>query len=144
MRSGHLHPCDANTIEIGGMKLASGPLGKVFGGTCSNLKFDAMKLACPATAVQVDTPLPIQSTCLKAIVRQAIFSTPLKTDREILNFFDEEQIGIHCEPKCGNCKCGTCALGTKQMSLKDEREYKRFKSLMHLDVSGTDEDPGPY
>ena len=144
MRSSHLHPRDSDTIKIGGMKLASGPLGKVFGGTCSDLKFDGMKLACPMSAVQVDTQLPIRSTCLKAVVRQSVLSTPLKTDREILNFFDEEQIGIYCEPKCGDCKCGTCALGTKQMSLKDEKEYNRFKSLMYLDITGTHEDPGPY
>ena len=30
------------------------------------------------------------------------------------------------------------------MSIKDEKEYERFKSLMHLDSSGTADDPGPY
>ena len=144
MRSGYLHPCDSNSVEIGGMKLASGPLGKVFGGSSSDLQFSTMRLACPATVMQVDSKLLQRSTCLKAIVRQAMYLTPLKTDREILNFFDEEQIGIHCEPKCGDCRCGTCAIGRKQMSLKDERDYERFKSLMYLDSAGTDEDPGPY
>ena len=81
---------------------------------------------------------------MRAAIRQATYSTPLKTDKEILNFFNEEQIGILCEPRCGDCRCGSCALGTKPMSIKDEREYQKFKSLMYLDTAGTDDDPGPY
>ena len=34
--------------------------------------------------------------------------------------------------------------GAKQMSIKDEKEYEKFKSLMHLDDFGTEQDPGPY
>ena len=144
MRSGHLHPCEADSIVRGGMKLASGPLGKVFGGTCSDLMFNPTHLACPTTAVQIDNRPLSHSKCMKSVVRQAVYTTPLRTDKEILNFFNEEQIGVHCQPKCGGCKCGACVLGNKQMSLKDERDYERFRSLMYLDVAGTKEDPGPY
>jgi len=30
------------------------------------------------------------------------------------------------------------------MSIKDERDYEYFKSLMVLDKAGTEKDPGPY
>ena len=30
------------------------------------------------------------------------------------------------------------------MTIKDERDYENFKSLMHLDSKGTASDPGPY
>ena len=103
-----------------------------------------MKMACPVMTAQIDTSIPVHSKCMKTMVREATYSTPMRTDREILNFFDEEQIGIHCEPRCGGCRCGSCTLGSKQMSLKEEREYERFRSLMFLDEQGTHDDPGPY
>ena len=81
---------------------------------------------------------------MKNTVRQATYKTLMRSEKKILNFFKEEQIGVHCEPCCGNCQCGTCALGAKQMSLHDEKEYRRFKSLTYLDKKGTPEDPGPY
>lgn len=144
LRSGHLHPNDPNPMEIDGMRLVSGPLGKVFGGFDPELNFKPISFACPLVAAQVDTSCPIRSTTMKAIVHQSTYTTPLRTDKEILNFFDEEQIGVHCEPRCGDCRCGSCTLGSKQMSIKDEKEYEKFKSLMQLDVLGTEEDPGPY
>ena len=144
LRSGHLHPNDAGPTIIGDMKLASGPLGRVFGGSDPELKFSSMKMATPLMAAQLDTSIPLHSKCMKAVVREAVYSTPMRTDREILNFFDEEQIGIHFEPRCGDCRCGSCTLGSKQMSLKEEREYDHFKSLMFLDEQGTHDDPGPY
>ena len=143
-RSGHLHPNCLNPMEIDGMRLVSGPLGKVFGGACADLKFQSVSFACPTVAAQIDNPCPIRTTAMKAEVRQAMYTTPLRTDREILNFFNEEQIGVHCSPRCGDCRCGTCAIGDKQMSIKDEKEYEKFRSLMYLDSSGTIDDPGPY
>ena len=35
-------------------------------------------------------------------------------------------------------------LGSKPMSLKEEKEYKKFCDNMYLDVEGTSDDPGPY
>ena len=144
MRSGHLHPYDHNSKEINGMRLASGPLGKVFGGSSKTLKFNPIRFACPVVTGQIDSKNIRHARMMKAEVRQAVFTTPLRTDREILNFFNEEQIGVHCEPRCGDCRCGGCALGAKQMSIKDELDYEKFKSLMYLDTDGTSEDPGPY
>ena len=144
LRSGHLHPHDSEAVEIGGMRLVNGPLGKVFGGTSTDLKFEPLKIACPTTAMQVDNGEVLRAQCMKTSVQQATYITPLQTDREILNFFNEEQMGVHFSPRCGDCRCGRCSLGGKQMSLKEEREYERFRSLMYLDVEGTVEDPGPY
>ena len=142
LRSSYLHPNDPESMEIDGMRLSSGPLGKVFGGSNPDLKFNPIKLACPIIAAQVDTPF--HTTVMKAIVREASFTTPLRTEKEILNFFNDEQIGVQCEPKCGDCRCGGCILGSKQMSIRDEKEYDKFKSLMFLDTDGSDTDPGPY
>ena len=144
IQSGHLHPSYPNPVVNGGMRLVSGPLGKVFGGSCPELRFNQVSFACPLVTAQVDNVCPIRSTTMKCEVRQAIYTTPLKTDREILNFFNEEQIGVHCTPRCGDCRCGTCAIGSKQMSIKDEMDYEKFKSLMYLDSEGTVDDPGPY
>ena len=143
-RSEYLYPNGPDYVRICGMKLASGLLGRVFGGTNPDLKFNPIKLACSSKAIQVDNVATAHAKTMKTVVHQATYTTPLRTDREILSFFDEEQIGVQCEPKCGDCKCGTCALGSKQMSIKDEKEYEKFKSLMYLDVEGTEEDPGPY
>ena len=63
---------------------------------------------------------------MKAIVKSLTCLTSVKADCELLDHFKEESIGVHCEPKCGGCHCGRCAVGSKQMSLKDEREYRRF------------------
>ena len=78
------------------------------------------------------------------MVKEASFTSTAKTDKEFLEFFHEENIGVECNPRCGGCKCGKCPTGAKQMSIKDEREYEKFKSLMHLDEFGTEQDPGPY
>ena len=67
-----------------------------------------------------------------------------KTKQEILEFFQEESIGVECYPQCGGCQCGKCATGSKQMSLKQKRKYDYFKSLMVLDKRGTDFDLRPY
>ena len=40
------------------------------------------------------------------------------------DFYAMENLGIECRPRCGSCKCGKCHLGGKNMSLKEEREYK--------------------
>ena len=40
------------------------------------------------------------------------------------DFYAMGNLGIECRPRCGSCKCGKCHLGGKNMSLKEEREYK--------------------
>ncbi|KAK3894277.1 hypothetical protein Pcinc_001956 [Petrolisthes cinctipes] len=47
-------------------------------------------------------------------------------------FFDVESLGIHCNPKCGNCKCGKCPLGSNKYSVKEERKLALItKGLSH-------------
>ena len=91
---------------------------------------------------QVSTSETIHTTV--TTVWQATYMTQMRSEKEILNFFEEEQISVHCDPRCGDCQCGTCALGTKQMSIHDEKEYKRFKSLTYLDKKGTPNNPSLY
>ena len=40
------------------------------------------------------------------------------------DFYAMKNLGIECRPRCGSYKCGKCHLGDKNMSLKEEREYK--------------------
>ena len=81
---------------------------------------------------------------MRAMLKEAEYTTAARTDREFLDYFKEEVIGVECVPKCGGCKCGKCPSGTKEKSIKDEEEYQKFQSLMHLDKVGTEDDPGPY
>ena len=144
LRSSHLHPSDVDSMTLGGMNLACGPLGKVFGGWDEELKFTPHKLCCLVSSAPLNGVSQFRAMTMHALVREAMYTTPLKTDKEILHYFDEEQIGVQCNPKCGNCRCGSCVLGNRQMSIREEKEYDKFKALMHLDKEGTPEDPGPY
>ena len=115
----------------GGLKLYRGPLGMCISGHTDLLKSDQLKR------------YPTKATPVVSKVKKALITKTL-TDREILNFFKEESIGAETNPRCGSCECGRCALGTQQMSLKEEREYKKFRDNMFLDEAGTEADPGPY
>ena len=84
------------------------------------------------------------SQTMRTLIKDAVFTLSAKADREFLNYFKEESIGVECNPRCGGCKCRKCATGAKQMSIRDERLYEGFKKLMHLDSEGTVVDPGPY
>ena len=144
LRSSFLHPTDSNSKSIDGMTLASGPLGKVFGGWDRELRFSPHNVCCHVQGTPASSASLFKATTMHALVRNATYTTPLKTDREILHFFDEEQIGVQSSPKCGNCQCGSCIIGNRNISIKDELEYAKFKSLMHLDIAGSEADPGPY
>ena len=114
-----------------GLKLYKGPLGLTISGNTDLLKSDQQKC------------YPTKATPVVSKVKKTLITKTL-TDREILKFFREESIGAETNPKCGSCECGKCALGTQQMSLKEEREYKKFRQNMFLDEVGTEADPGPY
>ena len=49
------------------------------------------------------------------------------------NFYEIEQLGINCSPRCGSCKCGKCQPGGKEMTIKEEREFNQIKSGLHYD-----------
>ena len=76
--------------------------------------------------------------------RSATLVSSAKSEKEFLNYFKEDNIGVDCNPKCGGYRCGQCPIGAKPMSLKDEAEYERFKSNLSYEEHGTAEDPSPY
>ena len=118
---------DTVEAEMDGVKLYSGPMGLSFMGDIQGEK----KKIYPMQA------FPVKSISVKK-ARMAL------SDREIIQYFKEESIGVECSPKCGSCACGKCAIGDQMMSIKEEKAYHRFRSNMILDKVGTEEDPGPY
>ena len=141
MRQNDIHP--SKSKSIGKMVLYDGPLGKVFGGCDPDLDFSPFVNSYPASVHPLVSDT-VQSIVLRAVVKEAVYTTPSKTEKDFLEFFKEESIGVECSPRCGGCLCGKCATGSKQMSLKDEKEYEHFRSLMVLDEEGSKSDPGPY
>ena len=142
MRQNHLHPQPVRTKDC--ITLYEGKLGKVFGGSDPGLVFSPYTMSYPLSVHQVSNVNTVHAYTMKAMVREATYTTPAKTEKEILEFFYEENIGVECNPRCGGCKCGRCPTGAKQMLIKDERDYAHFKSLMHLEKLGTEDDKGPY
>ena len=133
MRQNFLHPEPVKTVDR--LILYDGPLGKVFGGQDSDLDF-CPHITCVPKSVHLCTTQASKTHhthTMKATVRHASYTTPLKTEKELLEFFYEENIGVECTPRCGGCRCGKCATGAKQMTIKDERDYSLFKTLMELD-----------
>ena len=47
---------------------------------------------------------------------------------KIKDFFDIEEMGVNCTPKCGSCRCGKCSLGSKNFSIKEERELNLIEA----------------
>ena len=45
-------------------------------------------------------------------------------DVQTEDFCSIERLGVVCSPRCGSCKCGQCHPGGKDMTIKEEREYK--------------------
>ena len=51
---------------------------------------------------------------MRTIVKEADFSVRAKADKEFIDYFKEDSIGVHCNPRCGSCKCETCPIGAKE------------------------------
>ena len=79
-------------------------------------------------------------TILREVTRTHVASA----DKEFLDYFREESIGVKCSPACGGCACGKCPLGSKAMTLKDEKEYLKLRENMEFLPNGTPEDPTPH
>ena len=146
MRDNYLH-ADKKLKTIGRMSLYEGLLGKVFGGLDPKLRF-GQDFKMSFRSMREIIPPQVSVKTLRAALKEvnpAISQThTAKTDREIIEFFKQENIGAECSPKCGNCHCGKCPPGGKQMSLKDEKDYNMFTNHMRYDKEGTVSDPGPY
>ena len=121
---------------IGNMALFEGPLGLVLGGSDPGLRQSNLS----SLRLQATT----HAVTMRALITHVTQENELMSSKKLLQFFQEENIGVNCNPQCGNCRCGKCALGAKQMTLKDEKEYDLFLSHMEHDKEGTNEDPGPY
>ena len=52
----------------------------------------------------------------------------LHSHGNIEKFFEIENLGVSCQPKCGSCRCGACHPGGKNMSLKEEEELKLIEN----------------
>ena len=52
---------------------------------------------------------------------------------ELDDFYNIENLGIECTPRCGGCKCGKCRPGGKNYTLKEERELKLIESNLEYD-----------
>ena len=142
MRQNFLHPSPVKTIDR--IVLYDGPLGKVFGGHDPDLVFTPHVTSYPLSMHRTTSSNTVHTVTMRATVMEATYTTPAMSEKKLLDYFLEENIGVECRPRCGGCRCGKCATGAKQMSIKDEKEYEHFKSLMHLEEKGTENDPGPY
>ena len=54
----------------------------------------------------------------------------------ITNFYEIENLGIECVPRCGGCKCGKCAIGSKNYTLQEERELHLIEKNLEYDKEG--------
>ena len=43
---------------------------------------------------------------------------------KVEDFYENEAMGVSCNPRCGGCKCGRCPVGGKSYTLKEERELR--------------------
>ena len=47
---------------------------------------------------------------------------------EIDQFFDIENLGVQCTPKCGACRCGNCSLGGSNCTIQEEKELHMIEN----------------
>ena len=135
MRNSSHHPKPIKVLDE--MTLYEGIYGKVFGGADPNLEFTPYQKSYPTVVMEVDRRV---TQTMKTAVKSATLISTAKSEKEFLDFFKQDNIGVECNPKCGGCRCGQCPVGSKPMSLKDEREYERFKANLEYDEVGTEND----
>ncbi|XP_068758047.1 uncharacterized protein [Montipora capricornis] len=46
------------------------------------------------------------------------------------DFYNIENLGIGCSPRCGGCKCGKCSLGAQNFTIKEEKELQLIESKL--------------
>ena len=49
------------------------------------------------------------------------------------DFYNIENLGIECKPRCGGCKCGRCPIGSKEYSIKEERGLELIDKNLKYD-----------
>ena len=79
--------------SVGDMVLFDGPLGRVLGGSDPDLVFGKQR----AMVNTVRNVLPtVRTSTFRAHVHDVAYTNLAKTDREILDYFNEENIGAEC------------------------------------------------
>ena len=139
MRHNKDHP--KSVSSKGDMTLWEGVFGKLFGGVDDSLKFQPHVLSCHIRSRQRGC---IYSSTLRAVVKAATHVNSAKGDKDLLQFFEEEAIGVDAKPKCGACACGQCMLKDQPMSLRMEKDYAEFKKNLLYLPEGLPNDPGPF
>ena len=81
---------------------------------------------------------------LRAVVKSVTSVSSANVERELLNFFEDDSIGVDANPKCGNFHCGQCLVGEKPISLKMEKLYRKCKENLVFKLDGLPRDPGPF
>ena len=71
----------------------------------------------------------IKGAIKKHDLRHARVQHVIKVD----DFYNVENLGVECNPRCGNCKCGKCAIGSKDYSIKEEKELALIERNMSYD-----------
>ena len=52
----------------------------------------------------------------------------------IEDFYNMENLGIQCKPRCDGCKCGRCSLGSNAYTIKEEKELALIEKNLSHDV----------
>ena len=52
---------------------------------------------------------------------------------KIDDFYNIENLGVECNPRCGSCKCGKCAIRSKNYTIKEERELALIEKNLSYD-----------
>ena len=55
------------------------------------------------------------------------------TSPSVEDFYNIENLGIECTPRCGGCKCGRCPLGSKNYTIKEEKELALIEKNLDYD-----------
>ena len=110
MQYAALHP--VRTKSIGNLLLMENQFGKVIAGSHPLLQNCSY----------------ITQSCMQARTALVMHASRIET------FFEIEGLGVMCNPRCGGCKCGKCQLGGKNMTLREEMEYKMIDEGLSFDT----------
>ena len=67
------------------------------------------------------------STTLRAIVKSVSHASSIKGEKDLLESFEQESLGVNAMPKCGACAYWQCIVQSQPMCLKMEKAYQEFK-----------------
>ena len=73
----------------------------------------------------------IKETSMKPNLSDVKVLNVMKANVE--DFYNIENLGIECKPRCGGCKCGRCPIGSKEYSIKEERELDLIDKNLEYD-----------